>query len=274
MKKSLDICVKIFLIVLGCTFLFPLFWMINLSFKTKSEVYDNPFGFPHIIDLTNYSEVLESFKFLKYFTNSSIYVFGTILITLTLGSMLAYSLARMGWKRSNLFLTYISLGLIIPVQVVIIPLYIMLKALHLKDTYFGLIVPYSAFALASCVLMLYAFFRTLPKELEEAACIDGCNVYQSFIHVILPLVKPAFATQTILIFMNTWNEFFFAFIIAGKEKFRNLPVGLLDFFVGIGTTDWGLVGAAMLIVSLPTIIIFLVGNEQIEKALTLDGGMK
>lgn len=274
MKKCLDMFVKIYLIVLGCTFLFPLFWMINLSFKTKSEVYDNPFGFPHIIDLTNYSEVLESFKFVKYFTNSSIYVIGTILITLALGSMLAYSLARMGWKHSNLFLTYISTGLIIPVQVVIIPLYIILKSLHLKDTYFGLIVPYSAFALPSCVLMLYAFFRTLPKELEEAACIDGCNVYQSFLHIILPLIKPAFATQIILIFMGTWNEFFFALIIAGKEEFRSLPVGLLDFFVAIGVADWGLIGAAMLMVSLPTIIIFLIGNEQIEKALTMDSGIK
>lgn len=273
-NKKVDVLVKIFLLILGCTFIFPLVWMLNLAFKTKSEVYDNPFGLPKIWDFSNFGEALDAFDFLKYFSNSTIYTVSTIIITIFLGSMLAYCLSRMNWKFGRLALTYVSLGLIIPVQVVIIPLYIMLKGMGIKNTHFGLIMPYCAFALASCVLMLYAFFRTLPKELEEAACVDGCNVYQSYFHIIMPLVKPAFATQAILIFMNIWNEFFLAFIIAGQDKFRPLPVGLLNFFVSIGVADWGLIGAAMIITSIPTILVYLIGSEQIENALTAGAILK
>lgn len=271
---KLNYLVKVMLIILGCTFVFPLFWMLNLSFKSKSEVYDNPFGLPLNWIFSNYPEVLNSYNFFNYFFNSFVYTAGTIIITILLGSMLAYCLSRMNWKYSKFALNYISLGLIIPVQVVIIPLYMILRQIGLKNTHFGLIIPYAAFALSSCVLMLYAFFRTLPKELEEAACIDGCNVYQSYFRILLPIVKPAFFTQGVLIFMNTWNEFFLAFIIAGEDRLRPLTVGLLNFFVSIGVAHWGQIGAAMIITSLPTILVYLLGSEQIENALTAGAILK
>jgi raffinose/stachyose/melibiose transport system permease protein len=122
--------------------------------------------------------------------------------------------------------------------------------------------------------MLYAFFRSLPKELEEAACIDGCNVYTTYFRIILPMVTPAIATQCVLIFMNTWNEFFLAFILAPEEALRPLTVGLLNFFVSIGVRHWGQIGATMIITSLPTIIIYMFGNEQLEKALTAGAILK
>ncbi len=266
--------VSIMLIGLGCTFIFPLYWMLSLSFKEKSEVYDNPFWLPHKWVFSNYPDALYSYNFFKYFTNSFIYTTATILATILLGSMLAYCLSRMNWRYGKLALGYISLGLIIPVQVIIIPLYMMLKQIGIKNSYLGLITPYTAFALSSCVLMLYAFFRSLPKELEEAACIDGCNVYQSFFRIILPVVKPAFFTQAVLIFMNIWNEFFLAFIIAGEDRFRPLTVGLLNFFVSIGVAHWGQIGAAMIITSLPTVLVYLIGSEQIENALTAGAILK
>jgi raffinose/stachyose/melibiose transport system permease protein len=188
--------------------------------------------------------------------------------------MFAYCVSRMNWKFKNAALTYVSLGLIIPVQVVIIPLLIMVKNMGLKGTHMGLILPYSAFALSSCILMLYAFFRTLPKELEEAACIDGCNIYQTYFRIIVPTIKPAIATQFTLIFMNTYNEFFLAFILGADDKIRSLPVGLLNFFVSIGVAHWGQIGAAMVITSIPTVLIYLFGNEQIENALTAGAILK
>ena len=166
------------------------------------------------------------------------------------------------------------MGLIVPAQVVIIPILIMTNKIGLKGTHLGLILPYSAFALSSCVLMLYAFFRGLPVELEEAACIDGCNVYQTYFRIILPTVRPAIATQCVLIFMNTYNEFFLAFILGAEDKIRPLTVGLLNFFVSIGVNHWGQIGAAMIITSLPTIIVYIIGNEQIEKALTAGAILK
>lgn len=248
--------------------------MITISLKSVSEAYDNPFGIPHFWDWQNYSEVLTQYDFLRYFENSLIYTVGTIVITLLTGSMLAYCLSRMQWRFNAAMLMYVSLGLIVPIEVVVIPLFQLVKLLHLKDSYLGLILPYTGFSIASCVLMLYAFLRSLPKELEEAACIDGCNVYQTFFKILLPIVMPALATQCVLLFMRIWNEFPLAFIIASKDQFRPLTVGLLSFFVSLGVSDWGLIGAAMLLSSLPVIVVYMVGNEKIESALTAGAILK
>ncbi len=273
-KRKIRILVNTLMILTGISFLFPMYWMLNISFKTKSEVYDNPFGLPKEWVFNNYADALDKFNFLRYLSNSLIYSVGTILITVFFGSMLAYCISRMDWKNKNLALSYISMGLIIPAQVVIIPLLIMNRELGLKGTRMGLILPYAAFALSSCVLMLYAFFRSLPRELEEAACIDGCTIYQTYFRIILPIVKPAIATQCVLIFMNTYNEFFLAFILGAEDRIRPLTVGLLNFFVSIGVSHWGQIGAAMIITSLPTIIVYILGNEQIENALTAGAILK
>lgn len=273
-QKTVKILVGVILVAIGVTFLFPLYWMVNLSFKSRSEVYDNPFGLPIKWVFNNYGDALEKFNFLRYLSNSLIYSVGTILLTIILGSMFAYCVSRMNWKYKNAALSYISMGLIVPVQVVIIPLLIMVGKMGLKGTHLGLILPYAAFALSSCILMLYAFFRTLPKELEEAACIDGCNIYQTFFKIIIPAIKPALSTQVVLIFMNTYNEFFLAFILAADDKIRPLPVGLLNFFVSIGVSHWGQIGAAMIITSIPTVIIYMLGSEQIENALTAGAILK
>lgn len=273
-KRKTRILVNTFMILIGVSFLFPMYWMLNISFKSRSEVYDNPFGLPREWVFNNYANALEKFNFLRYLSNSLIYSVSTILVTVFFGSMLAYCISRMDWKNKNLALSYISMGLIIPAQVVIIPLLIINREIGLKGTRMGLILPYSAFALSSCVLMLYAFFRSLPRELEEAACIDGCTIYQTYFRIILPVIKPAIATQCVLIFMNTYNEFFLAFILGAEDRIRPLTVGLLNFFVSIGVSHWGQIGAAMIITSLPTIIVYILGNEQIENALTAGAILK
>lgn len=274
MKKRNKVLVSIIMIIIGLSFLFPMYWMINLSFKSKSEVYINPFGLPKKWVFNNYGDALEKFNFVRYLSNSLIYSVSTIFITVFFGCMLAYCLSRMNWKFKGFAFSYISMGLIVPAQVVIIPILIMTDKMGIKGTHLGLILPYAAFALSSCVLMLYAFFRSLPKELEEAACIDGCNIYQTYFKIIFPTVKPAISTQCVLIFMNIYNEFFLAFILGAKDKIRPLTVGLLNFFVSIGVSHWGQIGAAMIITSLPTIIVYLIGNEQIEDALTAGAILK
>ncbi|MBB6734720.1 carbohydrate ABC transporter permease [Cohnella sp. CBP 2801] len=248
--------------------------MISISLKSKDEAYNNPFGIPRSWDWPNFKNALSQYHFFVYLENSTIYTAGTIVITLMAGSMLAYCLSRMQWKFSALALFYVSLGLIVPIEVVLIPLFQLLKLLHLKDSYLGLILPYSGFSIASCVLMLYAFLRSLPKELEEAACMDGANVYQTFFRIIFPIIMPALVTQCVLLFMRIWNEFPLAFIIASRDHFRPLTVGLLNFFVSVGVSDWGLIGASMLLSSLPTIIVYMVGNEKIEDALTAGAILK
>lgn len=261
-------------IIIGCTFLFPLYWMISMSLKSKSEAYENQFGIPKAWAWENYIEVLAKYEFMQYLKNSLIYTGGTIVITLIAGTMLAYCLSRMSWRFNGAALFYVSLGLIVPIEVVVIPLFRLVQSLNIKDTYFALILPYTGFSLASCVLMLYAFLRSLPKELEEAACIDGANVYQTFVRVIFPIVMPALVTQTVLVFMRIWNEFPLAFILGARDQFRPLTVGLHSFFVSIGVSHWGHIGAAMLLTSLPVIIVYLIGNEKIENALTAGAILK
>lgn len=248
--------------------------MVTMSLKSKNEAYANPFGIPTSWDWLNFGEALSKYHFYTYFQNSLIYTAGTIALTLTTGSMLAYCLSRMQWRFNSAALFYVSLGLIVPIEVVVIPLFQLIKSLHIKNSYLGLILPYSGFAIASCVLMLYAFLRSLPKELEEASCIDGANVYQTFFKIIFPIVMPALMTQCVLIFIRIWNEFPLAFIIASKDQFRPLTVGLLSYFINVGVADWGLIGASMLLSSLPMIIVYLIGNERIENALTAGAILK
>lgn len=273
MKKSKKIW-AFFLILFSIGFLFPLYWMFILSLKGKSEVYVNPFGLPQDWLFSNYAAVLDKYPFFLYMLNSFIYTAGTIAITLVLGSTLAYAVSRMNWKYSKLATSYVTLGLILPVQVLIIPLYMIMGKLGLRGTRLSLILPYASFSLASCVLMLTAFLKTLPYTLEDAACIDGCNVYQTFYKIILPIITPALVTQIVLITITTWNEFFLAFVFAGRQIMRPLTVGLLEFFVSIGVSHWGLIGAAMIMSSIPTIVVYCFGNKEIENALSAGALLK
>ncbi len=264
----------VILCFLGITFLFPLYWMANLSLKSKNEVFVNPFGLPQYWIFRNYIEVLENYPFFLYMTNSLIYTIGTIILTLLLGSTLAYAISRMNWKYSKFAIRYITLGLILPVQVLIIPLYTMMGKIGLRGTHLSLIIPYASFTLASCVLMLSAFLKTLPYSLEEASYLDGCSIYQTFFKIVLPIITPALVTQTVIISLNVWNEFFLAFIFAGRMSLRPLTVGLLEFFTSIGVSHWGLIGAAMIMSSIPTIILYCLGNKQIEYALSAGAILK
>ena len=255
--------------VLGMTFLFPLAWMILMSFKSGTEIYVNPFGLPRKWVLTNYKAGFNSFNFLQALGNSLKYTLGTCFVTLFLGSMVAYALTRMNWRHSGKVLVFLSMGLVVPVNVVMIPLYSMINDMGLKGTALSMILPYSAFALASTVLMLHAFLRGIPPELEEAAAIDGCNVYRCFFSIIVPVIKPALITRFVLIFLNTWNEFTLAIVLANRALTRPLPVALQSFFTSlIGIPDWGVIGAVMVMASIPSTLLYTFGNRQLENALT------
>lgn len=274
-KKRNAIFIKILLILLGIGFLFPLYWMLMMSFKNHLEITVNPFGLPKEWVFTNYAKALEKMRFLPALKNSLIYTTGTCLLALTLGAMAAYAISRMGWKYENHARTVFMMGLVIPMQLVMIPLYTIVHKLGLKNSALGVILPYTAFQLPSTILMFYAFLRGIPKELEEAARIDGCNVYQCFLRIILPTLKPALATRFVLIFMNIWNEYNLALILANTSSKTPLTIELNKFFVTlVGSPNWGYIGAAMILSSLPAIIVYTFGNRQIENALTVGAILK
>ena len=273
-NKKLPIFLTIGLGIYALISLYPLIYLLFYSLKTTDEIfYTNPFGVPLHPQFENYSRAFQSFNIVKFFGNSIIVTAFSVIGILVLALPFAYAVSRMHWKLKKAVSTYITLGLFIPVQVIIIPLAILVKDLHMSNTRMALIVPYIAFNLAFTCMVLSNSFLTLPKELEESACMDGANIYVTFFKVMVPLVKPALATSMIFAMMNVWNEYTLASIMATNNNVKTLPIGLASF-VGQRSTDWGAMGACMVLASIPTIILYLSCSEQVENALTGGGAGK
>lgn len=264
----------LFLLICSVIFLYPLFYLIFYSLKTNNEIFlTNPFGFPKNFQWINYVNAVKAFDIISYFKNSIVVSIVSIIGILFFVLPFSYATTRMKWKGKQLVTSYIALGLFIPIQVIIIPLSILVKNLHLSNTYFALIIPYVAFNLAFSSMILSTSLAGIPKEMEESAFMDGGGIIRSFLSIILPLIKPAIATTVIFAFLNVWNEYTVASILISKNSVRTLPVGFSNF-VGLHSTDWGAMGACLVMASIPTIVIYLVFSEQVEKALTIGGAVK
>lgn len=254
--------------------IYPLIWMLFYSLKDNNEIFvTNPFGLPLHLRFSNYSDAWSRFNVPVYFRNSLLVAVLTVAGTIILALMFAYAAARMQWRFRETARMYVTLGMFIPIQVIMIPLAILVRDFHLSNTYAALIVPYIAFNLSFSTMVFFGFFRSIPMELEESACIDGASIYRTFFSIILPIVKPAIATMIIFVFLSSWNEFTMALMLITKENLKTLPLGLL-FFQGQFTTNWGAMGAAMTIASLPTVLIYIFFSEQVEKALTVGSAVK
>lgn len=266
--KIKDYIIKVLLIICGITFVYPVVWILMVSLKSADEVFYNPLGLPRKWLFSNYHDATAAFDFIRYFLNSCVYTIGTIILTTICASLCGYALARMR-NRLNKFLTnYIQLGLVLPISAGILSLYLLMKNLGIKNTYQGLILVYTASALSIAITIIYGYLRSLPYELEESAYIDGCGVLRAFISIILPMLSSAIVTIVIITFMNySWNEYFIAFITVDSVKMRSIPVAIQYFSTNRGT-EWGLMGAAMVMTSIPSILVYFVGSEKIEEALT------
>lgn len=272
--KIWDKIFTIFLWIYAFISLYPLIWMLFYSFKNNEEIFvSNPFGVPTVLRIENYIKAWSQYDVPRYFINSLIVGVVTVILTIGCSLLFSYATARMRWRGSDVVRIYISLGMFIPVQAVLIPVAKIVKDMHLMGTYWSLILPYTALNLSFATLVFYGFFKGLPFELEEAACIDGANIYQTFFRIILPAVKPAIATLVIFTFLTSWNEFLLANVLTVDAKLRTLPLGVL-FFQGQFTTDWGAMGATMVIASLPTVLLYIFFSDQVENALTIGGAVK
>lgn len=254
--------------------IYPLVYLLFYSLKTNNEIFfTNPFGPTLSPQWDNYVRAFHAFDLVGYFKNSIIVTFFSVAGILVLALPFSYATTRMVWKGKNAAVNYITMGLFIPIQVIIIPLAILVKQMHIANSYLALIIPYIAFNLAFTAMVISTSFRGLPKEMEESAFLDGASVWKTFIHIMVPLVKPAIATSLIFAFLNIWNEYTLASILISKPEVKTLPIGLSSF-VGQHSTDWGAMGACFVISSIPTIVIYLIFSEQVEKALTIGGAVK
>ena len=243
---------------------FPVYWMLTFSLKTNEEIFgENVIGLPKYWVWENYTRALNTGNMPLYFLNSVIVAVSTIVITLLAAVMATYAITRLDWKGRKSMNKFFMLGLTIPIHASIVPLYTTLAKLKMLNSYFALILPYSAFSLAMGILISIGFMGDIPYDLDEACFLDGCGVWGTFMRVIAPLMMPAVATVGIYTFLQCWNELMFANVFISKDSLKTLPVGV-QALSGQYTTDWGPIGAALSIATIPTLLVYVFLSKQIQ----------
>lgn len=266
MKKKFT-PIHILLILFAVIQLFPLYFLITLSFKSNDEIFGtNIAGLPRKFMWSNYTTALTNGKMGLYFLNSVIVTAGTILLCLICAVMASYALKRLKWKRRKKMNSFFMLGLTVPIHASLLPVFLILRKLEMLNSYQALIIPYAAFSLSMSILICSGFMERIPREVEEAACLDGCNVYQIFFRIILPLMKPAFSTVAIFAFLQAWNELMFAVIFISKERYRTVTVGIQNLSSAF-TTDWGAIAASLVIATLPVMVLYIFLSKKIQESM-------
>lgn len=273
-KKIKGTSMYTLMILIAILQLFPLYWLITSAFKDNSEIIGGDvWALPKTWRFNNFSEAWVSAKVNQYFFNSVLVTLITLFFVLLFASMMAYALTRMRFKYNGVILFILLMGVMIPIHATLIPLFMILKNFGILSSRLSIILPYIAVNLPIGVYMLTAFMRTMPKELEEAAFMDGCGVMKSFFKVVLPLLKPPLASVAIFVFLAVWNELLMAATFIQKESLRTLPLGLMNFS-GQYSISWGPLAAAMVISTLPILLAYTLFSEQMEKSFTAGAILK
>src|SRR5579875_1995827 len=247
--------------------LYPLLVVVFSAFKSTNEIFANPFAPPSSLALDNFGEVWTGTEFPQYLLNSVIVTAGSVIAILICGTMAAYAIARYEFRGNGLVLMFFLSGLMVPLKLAIIPLFVQLDTLHLLDTRIGLILVYAAMGLPSAVFILTGFLRTLPGELEQAARIDGASEGRVMLQIMLPLARPAMVIAAIQNAVPIWNDFFFPLVFITTESRKTLPQGL-TVFMGEYNTDWGVLFAGLLLAALPVTLVYIVLSRQFIAGLT------
>ncbi len=265
-NPAAKVLMYIFLGIWALINLFPIYFMFTFSLKSNEEIFGaNIVGLPREWLWTNYTRALGTGNMMLYFFNSLLVTTLAIAISLFAAMMATYAITRISWKLNKLTNAFFMLGLTIPIQASIVPVYVVLSKLHWLNKYSTLIVPYSAFALSMSILICTGFMVEIPYALDEAARIDGCSLTGTFFRIILPLMKPAVSTVGVYSYLQCWNEFMFANVFISDSQHRTLPVGI-KALSGAYTTDWGPIGAALCIATFPTLIFYLFLSGKIQES--------
>lgn len=260
--KFKNIPTHIILILVSILSIFPFIWLLSTSLKGGGE---NIFAYPPTIipkdfTLDNYVGVWHRVDLMRYFVNSMIVAGATVVLNLILSSLAAYPLARMEFKGKKITFFAILATIMIPFQAIMLPVYLITLKLHLVDSYgdifgfIGLVMPFAVSAFG--IFLMRQAFLAIPREMEEAAIVDGCNVFQVFWKVLLPMVKPSLAVLAIFTFIGSWGEFLWPSIVLTKEAMYTLPVGVNNL-QGMFSSNWRYIAAGSIISTIPIIIFFL-----------------
>ena len=262
-KEKILLSIKyVILIIFFITCIYPIIWLIINSFKTQEDLFNNPWGLPTTWTLINYKHAIIDGEIGKYFLNSVIVSVCSVTSTVVLSVMAAYGITRLKWKLSKLTLSIFLLGMMIPAYGALIPLYSIFNKINILNTYLAVIIPHITFALPTAIFILSGFFIAIPRELEEAAIIDGCSLIQAFRKVIAPIVLPGVVTVTVITFIGAWNDLLFSQIFLTDEDMMPLPKGLTKF-QGIYATDFVGMIAAIVVTVVPVIIVYIILHKKI-----------
>ncbi len=247
--------------------LIPLVWLLFFSLKNNQEVFNMPpLSLPTQPRWENYANVWSQGNIDRYFINSVLVTVIAALLTILLASLATFAITRMRWRLSSLVLGLFMIGLMIPVHSTLIPLFSLFEKLKLVDSLLSIMLTYTAFNLPITMMILLGFYYALPGEVEEAAVMDGCSVHRMFLQIVLPMTVPVIVTAGIINMIYNWNEFIFVNTFISSDSLKTLTVGVQNF-VGQYTTDWGAIGATLMISILPILTIFLVLSNKIVEGI-------
>lgn len=250
--------------------IFTFIWIMYTSFKTNKELFSNVWSLPSVLQWQNYVTAWVSAKMGTYFMNSVWVVGGSIVLTIAIAAPAAYVLARYKFFGNSGIMSLFLAGLGVPVQLLLVPLFTLLNKIHLTNSLTGLILVYTAVHLPFTIFLLLGFFKTLPSELEESAAIDGASEVTTYYKIMFPLALPGVVTAAILNFIVIWSEYLLALVLINDENKRTLSLGVYNLKNTMTyTSDWVGMFAGVVILLLPSMIIFAVLSEKIASGMTV-----
>ena len=243
----------------------PLIWMVLTALKPPQEVITYPPAIlPKDPTLRNFQKLFDESLILTFLRNSLVTALASTVLSIFLGTLAAYSLTRYRYAGRDKLATFILLGYMFPPIVLIIPFFVWFKSIGLTDNYLGLIITYVALGLPFATWLLWAFFQSIPLELEEAAWIDGATRARAIVHIIFPLALPGVIATSIFTFIVAWNEYLFALILMNTDPMKTLPVGLADL-LNRPMTDWGVIMSAGVVITVPALLFFIITQNYLIK---------
>lgn len=252
---------------------YPLVWLFFFSLKDNREIFGmSPFSLPMEPKWENYIKVWTEGNISLYFFNSVWITVVAVVLTVMLASFVTFAITRMQWKLSKFVLGLFMVGLMIPIHSTLIPLFSFFLKLNLIDHPLSIVLSYTAFNLPVTIMILLGFYYTLPREVEEAAVMDGCSVHCIFFRITLPMTTPVMVTTAIINMIYNWNEFVFINTFISSDRYKTLTVGIQNF-VGQYQTDWGAIGATLVISITPILIAFFILSNRIVEGLA-EGAIK
>ncbi len=252
---------------------FPAVWILFTSLKTEVELFKKPITYwPQDATIANYVKAFTEQPLLLFIKNSAIVATLSTVLTLLISAFAAYAIARLNLKHRQLILTAIIASSMFPLITLLVPIFETMRALGWLNTTIALVLPYTVLSLPVCTLVLVSFFQSIPKDLENAAMIDGCTRFGALWQVVVPLAAPGVFTAGILAFVNAWDEFLLALSLNANASMRTLPVGI-SLYQGEYTFPWPIISAALIIAIVPIAVLIVVFQERVVSGLT-SGGLK